>query len=51
MKFYAYVYVPLPMGWPGIYSRCSSQLEGEKDFLLLDGGFAYLIPVRLIRDN
>ena len=40
-----------PMGWLGIYSRCFSQFEGDKDSLLLDGGFYFLIPVRLIRDN
>ena len=40
-----------PMGWPGIYSICFSQLDGDKDSLLLDGGFSFLIAVRLIRDN
>ena len=40
-----------PMGWPGIYSICFSQLDGYKDSLLLDGGFSFLIAVRLIRDN
>ena len=40
-----------PMGWPGIYSICSSQLDGDKDSLLLDGGFSFLIVNRLIRDN
>ena len=39
------------MGWPGIYSICFSQLDGDKDSLLLDGGFSFLITVRLIRDN
>ena len=39
------------MGWPGIYNVCFSQLDGDKDFLLLDGGFSFLIDVRLIRDN
>ena len=39
------------MGWPGIYSIYFSQLDGDKDFLLLDGGFSFLIVVRLIRDN
>ena len=39
------------MGWPGIYSICFSQLEGDKDSLSLDGGFFVLIAVRLIRDN
>ena len=40
-----------PMGWPSIYSRCFSQLDGYKDSLLLDGGSSFLIVVRLIRDN
>ena len=39
------------MGWPGIYSMCFSQLDGDKDSLLLDGGFFFLITVRLIKDN
>ena len=39
------------MGWPGIYSICFSQLDGDQDSLLLDGGFSFLIPVKLIRDN
>ena len=40
-----------PMGWSGIYSIYYSQLEGDKDSLLLDAGFSFLIAVRLIRDN
>ena len=40
-----------PMGWPGIYSICFFQLDGDKDSLLLDGGFSFLITVKLIRDN
>ena len=36
---------------PDIYSICFSQLDGDKDSLLLDGGFSFLIAVRLIRDN
>ena len=40
-----------PMGWPDIYSICFSQLEGDKDFLSLDGGFSILIAIRLIWDN
>ena len=40
-----------PMGWPGIYSICFSQLDGDKDSPLLDEGFSFLIVVRLIRDN
>ena len=39
------------MGWPGIYSICFSQLDGGKDSFLFDGGFSFLIVVRLIRDN
>ena len=39
------------MGWPGIYSICFSQLDGDKDSLLLDERFSFLIVVRLIRDN
>ena len=40
-----------PMGWPCIYSISFSQLDGDKDSLLLDGGFSFYIDVRLIRDN
>ena len=40
-----------PMGWPDIYSRCFSQLDGDKDSLSLNGGFYVLITVKLIRDN
>ena len=40
-----------PTGWPGIYSGGFSQLDGDKDSLLLDEGFSFLIAVRLIRDN
>ena len=40
-----------PMGWPGIYNICFSQSYGDKDSLLLDEGFSFLIVVRLIRDN
>ena len=40
-----------PMGLPGIYSRGFSQLNGDKDSLLLDERFSFLITVRLIRDN
>ena len=35
-----------PMGWPSIYSICFSQLDDDKDSLLLDGGFSFLIAVR-----
>ena len=37
--------------WLGIYSICFSQLDGDKNSLLLDGRFSFLIAVRLIRDN
>ena len=40
-----------PTGWPGIYSGGFSQLDSDKDSFLLDGGFSFLIAVRLIRDN
>ena len=30
-----------PMGWPGIYSICFSQLDGDNDSFLLDGGFFF----------
>ena len=40
-----------PTRWSGIYSGGFSQLDGDKDSLLLDGGFSFLIVVRLIRDN
>ena len=40
-----------PMGWPGIYSGCFSQLDGDKDSFLLDGGSSSLITIRLIKDN
>ena len=39
------------MRWYDIYSICFSQLDGDKDSLLLDGGFSFLIAVKLIRDN
>ena len=40
-----------PTGWPCIYSGGFSQLDGDKDSLLLDRGFSFLIAVILIRDN
>ena len=40
-----------PMGWPGIYIICFSQLDGDKDSHLLDEGFSFHIAVRFIRDN
>ena len=40
-----------PTGWPGIYSEGFSQLDDDKDFLLLDDRFSFLIAVKLIRDN
>ena len=39
------------MGWPDIYSICSSQFDGDKGSLLLDGGFFFIIAIKLIRDN
>ena len=39
------------MGWPGIYSICFSQLEGDKDSFPLDGVFFAFIAIGLIRDN
>ena len=40
-----------PMGWPGIYSICFSQLDCDKNSLILDEKFYFLIVVRLIRGN
>ena len=40
-----------PMGWPGIYSICFSQLDDGKDSFSLDVEFSALIDIRLIRDN
>ena len=40
-----------PMGWPGIYNICFSQLDGGKDSFPLDGVFFVFIAIRLIRDN
>ena len=40
-----------PIGLPGIYIICFSQFDGDKDSILLDGGFSFLIAIRLIRDN
>ena len=40
-----------PMGWPGIYSICFSQLDGGKDSFPLDGVFSVFIAIGLIRDN
>ena len=34
-----------PMGWPGIYSICFSQFDGDKDSLLLDEGFSFHIQI------
>ena len=39
------------MRWPSIYSICFSQLDGDKDSLLLDERFSFIIAIRLIRDN
>ena len=41
----------LPMGWPGIYNICFSQLDGGKDSFPLDGVFSAFIVIGLIRDN
>ena len=41
----------LPMGWPGIYSICFSQLDGGKDSFPLDEVFSAFIVIELIRDN
>ena len=30
-----------PMGWPGIYSICFFQMDGDKDSLLLDERFFF----------
>ena len=35
----------LPMGCPGIYSICYSQLEGSKDSFPLDGIFPTFIDI------
>ena len=40
-----------PTGWPGIYSGGFSELDCDKDSLLLDEGFSFLIVIRLIKDN
>ena len=40
-----------PRGWPGTYNVCFSQFDGDKDSLLLEAGFSFLIAVRLIRNN
>ena len=40
-----------PMGWPGIYSICFSQLDCGKDSFSLDGAFSAFIAIGLIRDN
>ena len=48
LRVFAYL---SPMGWPGTYSLYFSQLDGDKDSLLLDGRFSFLIAVRLIRVN
>ena len=36
-----------PMGWPGIYSICFSQLDGDKDSFPLDGGTFCLYHYRI----
>ena len=40
-----------PMGWPGIYSICFSQLDGDKDYFPFDGVLYAFIAIGLIRDN
>ena len=40
-----------PMGWPGIYSICFSQLGGGKGSFPLVGVFSSFIAIGLIRDN
>ena len=39
------------MGWPGIYSICFSQLDGDKDSFPLAGVFSTFIAIGLLRDN
>ena len=39
------------MGWPGIYSICFSQLDGDKDSFPLAGVFFVFIAIGLLRDN
>ena len=39
------------MGWPGIYSICFSQLDGDKDSFPLVGIFSTFIVTGLLRDN
>ena len=39
------------MGWPGIYSICFSQLDGDKDSFPLAGVFSAFISIGLLRDN
>ena len=41
----------LPMGWPGIYRLCSSQLDSDKDSFPLDWVFSAFIVTGLIKDN
>ena len=36
-----------PMGWPGIYSICFSQLDGGKDSFPFDGVFSAFIVIGL----
>ena len=39
------------MRWPGIYSICFSQFDGDKDSFPLAGVFSAFIAIRLLRDN
>ena len=40
-----------PIGRPGIYSICFSQLDGDKDSFPLAEVFSAFIAIRLLRDN
>ena len=39
------------MGWPGTYSICFSQLDGDKDSFPLAGVFSAFISIELLMDN
>ena len=45
--FFAYL---SPMGWLGIYNRCFSQLEGDKDSFPLDVIFSVFIDIGLNKE-
>ena len=40
-----------PIGWPGIYNICFSQLDGDKDYFSFDEVFSSFIAIGLIKDN